>query len=112
VDGRLSRRVDLPERRLPVDCPPPGRPRRPTRLGPAPGRHRAGIPGAAVSETPAADYRYRATLPRQTVADALAAAVKAIAHPNVKASVAVPDRHDAYLECWGILRAGKISRRS
>jgi hypothetical protein len=62
------------------------------------------FPEAAVSETPAADYRFRATLPRQTVADALAAAVKAIAYPNFKASVAEPDRHDAYLDCWCILR--------
>jgi hypothetical protein len=62
------------------------------------------FPGSTVSETPAADDRLRATLPRQTVADALAAAVKAIAYPNFKASVAEPDRHDAYLECWGILR--------
>jgi hypothetical protein len=74
------------------------------------------FPGAAVSETPAADYRYRATLPRQKVADALAATVAGIDYPNFKASVADPDRHDAYLECWGILRdwresSGGVGRR-
>ncbi len=76
-------------------------------------RHRGDIerafPGATVSETPAADYRYRATLPRQTVADALAATVAGIDYPNFKASVAEPDRHDAYLGCWGILRGWQES---
>jgi hypothetical protein len=62
------------------------------------------FPGAEVTETAAADYRHRATLPRQTVADALAATVAGIDYPNFKASVAEPDRHDAYLDCWGILR--------
>ena len=62
------------------------------------------FPEALVSETPAADYRFRTTLPRGAVADTLAAAVARIDYPNFKASVAEPDRHDAYLGCWGILR--------
>jgi len=61
------------------------------------------FPAAAVKVTGAADYRFRAELPRQDVADALAAAVAGIGYPNFKASVAERDRHQAYLRCWAAM---------
>lgn len=61
------------------------------------------FPTAEVKETPAADYRFRAALPRPVVADALAGAVAEIGYPNFKASVAERDRHNAYLGCWAVM---------
>lgn len=45
------------------------------------------FPAARVTETPGADYRFRATLPREAVAQALAAAAQAIDYPNFKATL-------------------------
>ena len=66
------------------------------------------FPGAEVEETPTADYRFRATLPRHAVADAIAATVTGITYPNFKASVTDRDRHDAYLDVWGIMRRRSV----
>jgi hypothetical protein len=67
------------------------------------------FPEAAVQETPAADYRFRAALPRRRVVDALAGAVAAIDYPNFKASVAERARHKAYLDCWAAMSAWQES---
>lgn len=45
------------------------------------------FPGAAVIETPDADYRFRATVPRDVVAQAIAARVTAIDYPNFKGTL-------------------------
>ena len=45
------------------------------------------FPGADVSETPQADYRFRATVPRAAVADALARAAREIDYDNFKATL-------------------------
>lgn len=56
------------------------------------GRFRGDIervfPGAAVTETPSADYRFRASVPRETVAQALAEAALAVEYTNFKATLA------------------------
>jgi hypothetical protein len=62
------------------------------------------FPGAEVEEEPTFDYRFRATLPRQAVVDAIAATVAGIEYPNFKSHVMEPDRHDAYLDVWSIMR--------
>lgn len=58
------------------------------------------FPGVEVRHTPHGDYRYRADLERQAVADAVAQRVASIDYTNFKGSVADHDRHDAYLDVW------------
>ena len=58
------------------------------------------FPDAVVTHTPRADYAFRATLPRTAIAAALADAIRHLSYANFKNSVADPQRHDAYLECW------------
>lgn len=55
---------------------------------------------ADVIETPHADYRFRATLPRERVAEAMARYVKNIAYTNFKDSVKASGRKDAYIKVW------------
>jgi hypothetical protein len=64
----------------------------------------------AVQETPAADYRFRARIPRNAVADLLAAAVLGITATNFKASVKDGWRHDLYLRVWSLLREAQQQR--
>ncbi len=52
---------------------------------------------------PVADYRYRAELPRQEVATAIAERVSGIDYDNFKGSVQETDRHDAYLHVWSAM---------
>jgi hypothetical protein len=61
------------------------------------------FPGVIETETPTADYRFRAVLPRKTVAAVLAEQVASIDYDNFKNSVAEDDRHDAYFETWGAM---------
>lgn len=70
------------------------------------------FPDADVAETPAADYRFRASVPRAQVANAIARQVRAIRYDNFKGSVPVGDdeRHDAYLGVWGVMHRLQESR--
>ncbi len=58
------------------------------------------FPGVIETETPSADYRFRATIPRKTVAAVLAEQVAGIDYDNFKNSVTEHDRHDAYFQSW------------
>lgn len=58
------------------------------------------FPNACVTETPAADYRYRARIDRDTVAEAMARAVYQLQYDNFKNSVEDHQRHSAYFGCW------------
>ena len=64
------------------------------------------FPSVEVTETPHADYRFRAPVLRDEVARVLAARVAAIPYPNFKASIArdEPTRHDAAMEVWQVMR--------
>ena len=62
------------------------------------------FPGVKVEVTPAADYRYRVTVPWDKVAEVLLDAVESIDYPNFKGSVQEDFRHDAYLGVWDVLR--------
>lgn len=64
----------------------------------------------AVQETPTADYRFRAFVPRAAVAERIAKAVDSIAAPNFKASVKEDWRHDVYLKVWSTLKAAQDQR--
>ena len=58
------------------------------------------FPEAQVIEGAGTDYRYRARIPRDQVADAIAESVRNIKYGNFKNQVAEKDRHDAYFEVW------------
>ena len=58
------------------------------------------FPNADVIETPRSDYRFRTSLSREKVAEALSRAVKGIDYDNFKNSVGDPDRKDAYIKVW------------
>lgn len=61
------------------------------------------FPDHDVVETPDADYRFRATVRRDVVAEAIKAQVMAISYPNFKGSVQESERHDAYMDVWGVM---------
>lgn len=63
------------------------------------------FPSAQVLETPEADYRYRASLPRSEVGRVLAERAAAIDYPNFKSSVAPSDpaRKEAYMKVWAVM---------
>ena len=54
-------------------------------------------------ETRAADYRWRAFVPKCRAADVIAAAVGSIDYGNFKDSVKDDRLYDAYLGCWSIM---------
>lgn len=63
----------------------------------------AHFPRALVSETPAADYRYRASVPVLDVEQAMVDAVhKAQRYDNFK-KACPHDRQAPYLSCWAVL---------
>lgn len=61
------------------------------------------FPQAEVLVGAGTDYRYRAFLPRSTVSDEITARIKSIDYTNFKGSVKESDRHDAYMEFWGVM---------
>jgi hypothetical protein len=61
------------------------------------------FPGVTAEETPIADYRYRAIVPREKFAARLAALADGIDYTNFKKSVRDEARHEAYMNVWGIM---------
>lgn len=61
------------------------------------------FPEAEVRETPGNDYRFRALLDRETVAQAMAESVRNICYANFKDTVKDRARHDAYLGVWTVM---------
>jgi len=61
------------------------------------------FPQAQVIEGAGTDYRYRARIPRDQVADAIAEAVRNIDYGNFKNHVSENDRHDAYFDVWSAM---------
>ena len=58
------------------------------------------FPDAKGIEGAGTDYRYRATVPRAQVAQAMHDHVMALDYSNFKGSVKDRPRHDAYLRVW------------
>jgi len=58
------------------------------------------FPEAEVIEGGGTDYRYRARIDREQVAQAMADQVRSIRYGNFKATVKDHDRHDAYMDTW------------
>ena len=61
------------------------------------------FPGADVTESDVADYRFRATIPRAEVVARLVERIGSIEYPNFKDSVRDPLRHDAYTNVWRVM---------
>lgn len=58
------------------------------------------FPEANVEHTPNADYAFRAWVPRDDVAKAVAAEVLNLDYSNFKNSIEEPQYHDACLDAW------------
>jgi hypothetical protein len=58
------------------------------------------FPGATVTDGAGTDYRFRATVPREQVAQAMFDQVMNLNYSNFKSSVRDRGRHDAYLQAW------------
>ena len=58
------------------------------------------FPDAQVVEGAGTDYRFRAAVPRSTVAEAVSRRLLDIDYGNFKNSVREPERHDAYFDVW------------
>lgn len=61
------------------------------------------FPGCKVQRTPGRDYLFRTELPRETVAQAVAAAALGIAYGNFKDSVKDDALHGAYASVWRVM---------
>lgn len=61
------------------------------------------FPGAKVIEGGGTDYRFRARIDRERVAQAMADQVRAVTYPNFKGAVKDRNRHDAYMDVWGAM---------
>jgi acetyl esterase/lipase len=71
----------------------------------APGHIQAIFPKANVLLDKGTDYRFRAYIPRQVVADAIARQVSQIDYPNFKDSVRNNAYHDALFAVWRAMMA-------
>jgi hypothetical protein len=63
------------------------------------------FPNAKVIKSTNTDYLYRAVIPRNEVASAMAAQIQDIDYGNFKSSVNDKGLHDAYLEVWHAMAA-------
>ena len=61
------------------------------------------FPDATVTEGAGTDYRFRASIPREQVAQALHDQVMALDYSNFKSTVKDRQRHDAYMACWSAM---------
>lgn len=61
------------------------------------------FPGTKVTVLDHTDYRFRANINRDKVAEAIADSVRNITYGNFKNSVDETWRHDAYEDCWAIM---------
>lgn len=78
--------------------------------GRVPGDIERVFPEAVVTEGGGTDYRFRARIDREAVAQAIAASVRSIDYGNFKSSVRERDRHDAYMEVWHAMYALQADR--
>ncbi len=69
------------------------------------------FPGAKVAEDMGTDYRFRAWIERETVADTLHHAVTDINYGNFKNSVQDHARHDAYFGVWNVMHRAQEKLR-
>lgn len=68
------------------------------------------FPEAEVVEGGGTDYRFRARIARELVAQAMADQVRGIKYGNFKATVKDRGRHDAYMDTWQAMMQFQESR--
>ena len=61
------------------------------------------FPNAQVTEGDGTDYRFRARIERDVVANKLAAQIREIGYSNFKSSVHEQQRHDSYMGVWQVM---------
>lgn len=61
------------------------------------------FPGAKVSRTPKRDYLFRALIPREEIARAIADEVAHLDYSNFKGSVKNDELHDAFAKVWRVM---------
>lgn len=61
------------------------------------------FPGVKVQVGGGTDYKYRAEIPRLTVAQEMMSRVMGINYSNFKSSVKDRARHDAYMKVWSAM---------
>lgn len=69
------------------------------------------FPGATVIEGAGTDYRYRARIDRNLVAEKIAAELRSVNYGNFKSTVKDRRRHDTYLEVWDAMMSYQSDRR-
>lgn len=69
------------------------------------------FPGADVKVTPDADYLFRAFVPADEVAFAIAERALDIDYTDFKGSVDDRDRHDVYFGVWRVLQDAQVRGR-
>ena len=65
---------------------------------------------SCVEETPDRDYRFRAYVGRQCVAEVIGRALLTLDYKNVKGATHEPWRHDAYADCHRIMEVAQNRR--
>ena len=69
------------------------------------------FPEAKTREGEGMDYQFRADVPAEEVAEAMAERIRAIDYGNFKDSVGEGPRHDAYIKVWRVMaKWGTMSR--
>lgn len=66
------------------------------------------FPRFKVRETKERDYRFRALVPRETVAKAMSDAVMQNGAKNFKGSTKEKWRHDTYMRVWSVMHAEQL----
>ena len=61
------------------------------------------FPGARVQANKGTDYKFRAKVPREVVAQALHDQAMAVNYQNFKNTVKDKKRHDAYMDVWSAM---------
>lgn len=61
------------------------------------------FPDAQVTQGTGTDYRFRARIEREAVAQKLAAQIRGIDYSNFKSSVQEQKRHDSYMGVWQVM---------
>jgi hypothetical protein len=70
------------------------------------------FPKAIVEEGGGTDYRFRAEVPREEVAEVIAWHVLTLDYPNFKGAVEDGPRHHAYSDVWAVMRSYQTSTKA
>lgn len=68
------------------------------------------FPAYKIQRTPTKDYCYRALVPRDVVAEAMARKVQCIDYPNFKNTVRERERERAYSDVWSRMYLAQLER--